>query len=190
MFGRNLERSMERLGIPPAAVAISEPEPAPLDEFVMDPVGSSPTEAGEVNAPEPKAPVAEVPSATPTLATWTIRPGDTLSEIAAEVLGSSSMVQAIIDLNPGVDPMRLKVGAELQLPPREAAVAGEAMVEPDFPDDVVTHVVREGETLSEIAKAYFGSSGKWELIWNANRDRMAGPDRLSVGTTLLIPLAD
>jgi nucleoid-associated protein YgaU len=181
---------MERLGIPPAAVAISEPEPVPLDASVMDPVGSSPTEAGEVSAPEPRTPVAEVPSAKAAVAAWTIRPGDTLSEIAAEVLGSSSMVQAIIDLNPGVDPMRLKVGAELQLPPREAAVAGEAMVEPDFPDDVVTHVVREGETLSEIAKAYFGSSGKWELIWNANRDRMAGPDRLSVGTTLLIPLAD
>ncbi len=193
MFGPNLERSMERLGIPPAAVAISEAEPTVFDAFVMEPEGSSPTEAGETEAAESELPpvgAPAVPTAPAALATWTIRSGDTLSEIAAEVLGSSSMVQAIIDLNPGVDPMRLKVGAELQLPPREAAVAGEAVVEPDFPDDVVTHVVQEGETLSEIAKAYFGSSAKWKLIWNANRDRMAGPDRISVGTTLLIPLAD
>ena len=58
-------------------------------------------------------------AAGPALAsTHTVQPGDTLSGIAHEHLGSSGpkSIQRILDANPGVDPKRLQVGMSLKLP--------------------------------------------------------------------------
>jgi nucleoid-associated protein YgaU len=49
------------------------------------------------------------------------------------------------------------------------------------------HVVREGETLSEIAAATLGSSRRWPELVAANRDRISDPDRVLPGTELRIP---
>jgi len=50
-----------------------------------------------------------------------------------------------------------------------------------------THVVAKGDTLSSIARKYYGDSSKWKTIFNANRNRIADPNRLTVGTKLIIP---
>jgi nucleoid-associated protein YgaU len=49
------------------------------------------------------------------------------------------------------------------------------------------HVVREGEDLTSIARHYYGSERHRQALWNANRDRIASPERLPVGTVLRIP---
>jgi nucleoid-associated protein YgaU len=49
-------------------------------------------------------------------ATYTVRGGDTLSRIAARELGDGDRWAEIRDLNPGLDPRSLKVGAKLVLP--------------------------------------------------------------------------
>ncbi|MFH1614751.1 MAG: LysM peptidoglycan-binding domain-containing protein [Planctomycetota bacterium] len=50
------------------------------------------------------------------------------------------------------------------------------------------HVVRTGETLSKIAKDKYGFSSQWIKIYNANRALLPdGPDKLKVGTKLIIP---
>ena len=49
------------------------------------------------------------------------------------------------------------------------------------------HTVRSGETLSTIAKKYYGSVNKWELILRANRDQLSDPRDLQPGMTLVIP---
>ncbi|MFE0105381.1 transglycosylase family protein [Streptomyces sp. NPDC059009] len=49
------------------------------------------------------------------------------------------------------------------------------------------HVVRSGDTLSSIAKHY-GIKGGWQALYKANKDMIGPhPDRLNVGTMLLIP---
>ncbi|WP_423592856.1 transglycosylase family protein [Streptomyces sp. G5(2025)] len=49
------------------------------------------------------------------------------------------------------------------------------------------HVVRSGETLSSIARQY-GVVGGWKALYKANRDVVGGnPDRIRVGTELVIP---
>jgi nucleoid-associated protein YgaU len=48
-----------------------------------------------------------------------------------------------------------------------------------------THVVASGETLSAIAKKYYGSEAKWEVIRKANP--MVNPNNLKVGSKLRIP---
>lgn len=55
------------------------------------------------------------------------------------------------------------------------------------PADFEEYVVKYGDTLSGIAQRMLGSPKKFMDIYNANRDRMASPDRLDVGKSLRIP---
>jgi nucleoid-associated protein YgaU len=47
------------------------------------------------------------------------------------------------------------------------------------------HIVLRGQTLSDIAKQYYGAASKWTKIKNANPS--IDPDKLQPGTRLLIP---
>jgi len=49
------------------------------------------------------------------------------------------------------------------------------------------HVVREGETLSEIARKHYGSAAKWRKIFEANRATIKDADTVRIGTKLIIP---
>ncbi len=49
------------------------------------------------------------------------------------------------------------------------------------------HVVREGETMAEIAVKYYNDFSLWEKIWAAN-PQLSNPHRLEKGQKLLIPL--
>ena len=50
-----------------------------------------------------------------------------------------------------------------------------------------THVVAKGETLSSIAKKYYGDTNEWKKIWEANKNVVPDPKKLKVGTKLVIP---
>lgn len=63
-------------------------------------------------------------------------------------------------------------------------LAGRGMTTPPAPRER-THVVRRGETLSGIAKRFYGDAGRWKRIANANPGIDA--DRLRTGATLRIP---
>lgn len=73
-------------------------------------------------------------------------------------------------------------------PQGEVAAGSDA---PDFdfqpPESFDEYVVKYGDTLSGIAQRTLGSQKKYIEIYNANRDRMASPDRLDVGKPLRIP---
>jgi nucleoid-associated protein YgaU len=49
------------------------------------------------------------------------------------------------------------------------------------------HVVVSGDTLSGLAKKYYGSATRWTQILDANSGTIKNPDVLSVGTKLTIP---
>ncbi len=49
------------------------------------------------------------------------------------------------------------------------------------------HIVREGETLSDISKQYYGSANKWQKILDANRDILKNANTLRPGVRILIP---
>jgi len=52
-----------------------------------------------------------------------------------------------------------------------------------------THTVAKGETLTAIARAYYGPGGErlWRRIWKANRKVLPNPNRLRPGLVLVIP---
>ena len=51
------------------------------------------------------------------------------------------------------------------------------------------HVVRQGESLTIIAKQYYGAGGEkqWRRIWEANKGRVRDANRLCAGQKLVIP---
>lgn len=49
------------------------------------------------------------------------------------------------------------------------------------------HIVRKGETLSEISYKYYGSAGKWRKIFEANRGTLKDAHTVRSGTKLIIP---
>jgi len=50
-----------------------------------------------------------------------------------------------------------------------------------------TYKVLPGDTLSRIAKAVYGDSGKWKEIYGANLDKMSSENDLKAGQTIIIP---
>ena len=49
------------------------------------------------------------------------------------------------------------------------------------------HTVVSGDTLSKLAKAYFGDAGRYMDIFNANADTLKDPNMIKVGQQLNIP---
>jgi nucleoid-associated protein YgaU len=49
------------------------------------------------------------------------------------------------------------------------------------------HVVKEGDTLMNLAQKYYGDKDRFSTILDANRDQLNAPDRLTPGTILVIP---
>ena len=50
-----------------------------------------------------------------------------------------------------------------------------------------THKVEKGDTLSALAKKYYGKASEYNKIFEANRDQLKDPDKIKVGQTLRIP---
>lgn len=62
-------------------------------------------------------------------------------------------------------------------------------VKPDFqpPAEFEEYVVKYGDTLSGIAQKMLGAQSRYQEIFEANRDRIASPDKLDVGKPIRIP---
>jgi uncharacterized protein YidB (DUF937 family) len=52
---------------------------------------------------------------------------------------------------------------------------------------VQTYTVASGDTLSKIAKQFYSDGNQWQRIFDANRDILSNPDRISPGQHLRIP---
>ena len=52
------------------------------------------------------------------------------------------------------------------------------------------YTVVSGDTLSHIAKTFYGKAGQWHAIYDANRDQLDDPDKIHPGQVLKIPAID
>jgi hypothetical protein len=50
-----------------------------------------------------------------------------------------------------------------------------------------TYTVKSGDTLSKIAKQFYGEASQYNRIFEANRDQLSDPNKIQVGQTLKIP---
>ncbi len=50
-----------------------------------------------------------------------------------------------------------------------------------------TYTVAPGDSLSTIAERFYGKASEYNRIFEANRDKLSNPDRISPGQQLVIP---
>jgi nucleoid-associated protein YgaU len=50
-----------------------------------------------------------------------------------------------------------------------------------------TYTVKPGDSLSKIAKQFYGDANEYMEIFNANRDKLSDPNKIQPGQELLIP---
>jgi LysM repeat protein len=51
----------------------------------------------------------------------------------------------------------------------------------------LTYNVTSGDTLSKIAKRFYGDANAYRQIFDANRDQISDPDKIKVGQQLRLP---
>lgn len=66
---------------------------------------------------------------------------------------------------------------------------GVASTEAAAPGSELTYTVAKGDTLSHIARHFYGKASRWQAIFDANRDQLDDPDRIRPGQVLKIPAA-
>jgi len=117
-----------------------------------------------------------------------IRPGETLSGIAAALYDDPAQWRRILRANPGIEPTRLQVGLALVIPPLTAEASGTAAADAPRPRVPGGYVVRAGDSLYRIAERELGDGLRWREIHAANRAVIGDdPTRIQVGMELRLP---
>jgi len=84
-----------------------------------------------------------------------------------------------------VDPSASDLIADIQAPAAAAAAAasagGAASPAPRI------YIVKPGDSLSKISREFYGDANKYMKIFEANKDKLTDPNKVNVGTELLIP---
>jgi LysM repeat protein len=176
-----------------------DPAPAEGEAPPGAPVGTP-----AAGSPRPPTP-AIIP---PQFRLYTVKGGDTLARIAERELGSRAYVDAIIRSNPLTSPENLaKAGRQIKIPVDPANIRGTPNPEAAAPPraeasrppradpapppasppedaDAVEYTVREGDTLTEISRAHYGTIKHADLIAQANG---IDADHLKIGQKLKLP---
>lgn len=84
-----------------------------------------------------------------------------------------------------VDPTASELIADIQAPAAAAAAAAGAAGAPS--SAARTYTVQPGDSLSKISRQFYGDPNKYMKIFEANKDKLSDPDKVKVGTELLIP---
>ena len=181
--------------VPTAAVAPASAAPAPTQTPSAGPqrgpdATSEPKSAEAASAPSqaPIADLAEHPS-------YTVASGDDLWSVAERLLGDGRRWRELARANPELlsDPTtQLAAGTQLKLPtapaaPTIAPAAPTSTPQPQTKPKPKKVTVEKGDTLSGLAKAHLGSTGRWPKIAAANADLISDPDHIEIGWELVIP---
>lgn len=132
---------------------------------------------------------------------YTIQPGDTLASLGRKFFGSASKGDSIARMNPTMSPPNMRVGRVIRIPKDPSNIQGKLVAkeaEGALESKGATvggtgaaqeHVVVKGETISGIAKRYYGSSHPRyvEKILDANKSIVSAPEDLKPRQTLKIP---
>ena len=68
-----------------------------------------------------------------------------------------------------------------------ADLTADISIDASLPAPARIHEVVSGDTLSKIAKQYYGEASKYMKIFEANKDQLKDPDHIKVGQKLKIP---
>lgn len=201
-------------GIIEVAISPAPTSPRPGGALETELARDLPTLTARRQTPVPPAPVPPTPrppAPAPRPRTYTVKANDTLIEIAREVYGARHAMsyKLIYGANRNVlsSESRLTIGQKLVIPPLPTPAAaparptGGGYTEMDAaelarrfsgaprPAEQRIYVVQRGDSLTAIAGKVLGDDSPEAVrkLYQANRDRMAGPDILDVGVKLRVP---
>lgn len=174
---------------PPAGSSARVEKPAPAQP-APKPVEAEPGVQDVVATPPPDRSAGS---------NYEVRASDSLRSIALEQYGDAQYWPMILRANPEVNPLKLKVGDKLYLPPLDDIQSG---VSPTTPRKTVAerstqapapatsvYLTKEGDTLPYIAKQLYGDSRRWREIYDLNRDQLETPSSIRRGMRLKLPEA-
>ena len=176
---RRVDPFTRRMAPARPAPAVALPIPA---ETVVPTAPESNSVVKPKTLPQPGVTTTVAPSATiethSAAHTVTVQAGDSLWKIAQQNLGRGSRWQELLAANPGiVDPARIAAGTEIVLPAKVTGLKSDLQI-----------TVREGDSLSKIAKATYGRLDAWRCIAGANPE-ITDANRIYKGQQLLLPFA-
>lgn len=192
-----------------AAAAAAAVKSQATETPTAGPVTPAPTSEAEVRAdpgPMPVTPstqpingaTAEGSASSGKMNTHVVQKGESIAKIAQAAYGSQAYWPHIIRANPGIVAERLRPGMTLNLPSIEdvkgpAGSGGAAQtasaVQAGTPLDPNTqYEVQTGDSLAKIAMKLYGSSTRWQAIYDANKETIGdNPARLRVHSVIKLP---
>jgi nucleoid-associated protein YgaU len=190
---------------PADIIAASNTSPAGVVGELNRPIGTIPAiGTGTTTGANPAAPIAAISqpttlASTPAIAatsetTHRVQAGETLSSIAAKHYGNANLFTLLVRANPQIDPNRLRIGAQIKIPPAPGTTPSATSSAPEDSaatlDQTRQYRVQAGDTLSAIAIRLYGSASRWQRIYELNKDAIGSdPGRLRPGTVLVLPEA-
>jgi nucleoid-associated protein YgaU len=84
-----------------------------------------------------------------------------------------------------VDPTFSDLTADIDAPAAAAAAAAASAGGPS--SATRTYMVQPGDSLSKISRQFYGDANKYMKIFEANKDKLADPDKVRAGMELVIP---
>jgi nucleoid-associated protein YgaU len=87
----------------------------------------------------------------------------------------------------GKDDKEKQAGSEAPTPSAAPAGGMKSTAAAAQPSASASYTVVSGDTLSKIARRYYGDATQWPRIFEANRDVLNNPDRIYPGQVLRIP---
>ncbi len=184
---------------PPANSAARRSPPAGSNARNEKPVPVQPAPEPVEPQPEVQDVVATAPPDRSAGSNYEVKASDSLRSIALEQYGDAQYWPMILRANPEVNPLKLKVGDKLYLPPLDEIQSGvspttprkspveRAAQPPAQPTSV--YLTKEGDTLPYIAKQLYGDSRRWREIYDLNRDQLETPSAIRRGMRLKLPEA-
>ena len=117
---------------------------------------------------------------------YVVRSGDTLIAIAMRFYNDARYQELIGKRNGITDPTRVRTGQRLVIPPKPAdAESGVSMAGGGLRPGEQSYVVREGDTLIDIARQFYQDARYYDLIMK--RNGIADPLDLRAGNAIIIP---
>ncbi len=95
-----------------------------------------------------------------------------------------------IKASAGTQELKNLVWGEIKsVDPTFADLTCEITVDPAIapPPEARTYTVQAGDTLSKIAKQFYGDAGVYMKVFEANKDQLSDPNKIKVGQVLRIP---
>jgi len=119
----------------------------------------------------------------------TIKSGDSISKLAQKYYGDYKKYGIIAKFNNMDDATRVKIGQKIRIPEIGGVSFGtnEEKVTEDTADYVV-HILKSGESVSKLAKLYYGDYKKFHII--AEFNNMSDATRVKIGQKIKIVSSD